>query len=246
MRRALSVVWFSIRVMYDDLLVLTVIGGLWLVVSLLVPSGVFWLTRALPAPMLTIPLNLGSFALIPPCTSAVFEVAVKVAREERIEFGHFWQGLKAHWKTSYKIAGILGISGGTIIFSLLFYFNNSQNTFFVVLGFLGLGFLVFWLCIQTYLWPLAIRGEKRIVLIMKNTSLLTLAFPVFTLVIAITLILVTALSVALPLLLLVWMPFVAILSSCALESSLERADILREVWREREVEEAPPRNKRDA
>ncbi|MBN1580781.1 MAG: hypothetical protein JXA89_08760 [Anaerolineae bacterium] len=232
----MQVVWFSIRAVYDDLFVLAGIGGLWLVVSLLVPAAVFWLTGFFPVSIVTVLLNLGSFVLVPPCTAAVYNVSVQVAKEKRIEFGYFWQGIKAHWKTSYKIAGILFISGGIIVFNALFYFNNSQNTFFLVAGILVLWFLLFWLCVQIYLWPLVIsQEEKRIVLMIKNASALTLAFPFFAFMMMTVIVLVTVLSVALPFLLLLWMPFVSVLSSRAFVSSLQQADDLKQKWHTRDA-----------
>lgn len=232
MRRALQVVWFSVRAIYDDLFILAGIGGLWLVTSVLVPAGVFGLTRLLPTSMMTILLNLGSFVLVPPCTAAVYQVALQVAREKQIEFGHFWQGFKAHWKTSYQVAAILAISGVIIIFSAFFYLNNSQNMVFLVAGILVLWILAFWLCVQIYLWPLVISQEKASVwAAMKNAGLLTLAFPVFTLVIMAFIVFVTALSVGLPLLLLLWMPFVSTLSCRAFESSLQQVDVVKQRWR---------------
>lgn len=243
MRRALSVIWFSIRAVYDELLVLAGIGGIWLAMSLLIPLGVLWLTRSLPVSVITILLNLGSFALMPPCTAAVFEVAVSIAREKRIEFGYFWQGFKAHWKTSYKIAGILFISGAVLVFNALFYLDHAQNTLFLVLGISVLWGLLFWLCVQIYLWPLGTQKEKRTMPMVQGAGLLTLAFPIFALVIMIAIALVTALSIVLPALLPLWMPFVAVLSSRAFESSSHQVDTLKKMWHERDAVETLPRNK---
>lgn len=237
MRRALHVMWFSIRAIYDDLFVLAGIGGLWLALSLFVPAGVFWLTQFLPSSMMTNLLELGSFILVPPCTAAVYNVTSRIAREKQIEFMYFWQGFKAHWKTSYKITGVLGLSGSVIVLSALFYFNNSQNKVFLIAGILVLWFLVYWLCVQIYVWPLIIlQQEKRVTVMIKNASSLMLAFPFFTLLIAIVIILVTVLSIALPFLLLFWMPFVSILSCRAFESSLQQIDIVKQGWRARDVE----------
>lgn len=232
MRRALQVVWFSIRAIYDELFILAGIGGLWLVMSLFVPAGILWLTRFLPPSMMTTLLNLGSFVLVPPCTAAVYQVAMKVAEEKQIEFGHFWQGFRAHWKTSYKVTVIVAISGIIIVLSVLFYFNNSQNIVFLVAGILVLWGLALWLCVQIYLWPLIISQKgQRIVMIVKNASLLTLAFPVFTLVITVLIVFVTILSVGLPILLVLWMPFVSVLSCRAFKSSLQQVDIVKLEWR---------------
>jgi uncharacterized membrane protein YesL len=119
------------------------------------------------------------------------------------------------------VAGLLLAIGAILVVDVLFYLRSS-NTLFAIIGFLGIWALVLWLAIQIYLFPLMIHQEdKRLGLILKNGSLLTLAYPFFALGIIIGIVLVTALSVLLIILLpTLWMPLVTLINNRALVSSL--------------------------
>jgi uncharacterized membrane protein YesL len=223
MKRVPGVVWFAIRSMYDELFPLSGMGVIWFVMAVVPPLGVFELTRTyLPNnPALGIVLVLLSLIPAPPATAALYYVTSFIAREKRIEFNYFWQGFKTYFWKSWAVAGVLLVTGAILIVDLMFYLRSS-NTLFAIVGFLGIWALVLWLAIQVYLFPLMIRQEdKRLRLILKNGSLLTLAYPVFALGILIAIVLFTALSALLVILLpTLWMPLVTLLNNRALVSSL--------------------------
>jgi uncharacterized membrane protein YesL len=223
MKRVPGVVWFAIRSMYDELFPLSGMGLIWFVMAVVPPLGVFELTRTyLPNnPVLGIVLVLISLIPAPPATAALYDVTSFIAREKRIEFNYFWQGLKTYFWKSWAVAGVLLIIGGILIVDVVFYLRSS-NTLFAIIGFLGIWALALWLVIQIYLFPLMIHQEdKRLVHIFKNGSLLTLAYPFFALGILVAMVLFTALSVLLIILLpTLWMPFVTLLNNRALVSSL--------------------------
>ena len=73
--------------------------------------------------------------------------------------------------------------------------------------------------------------------ILKNASLLTLAYPIFVLGILLAIALSTALSAILLILLpTLWMPFVAVISCRALASSLDTVELYRQKQAELEEE----------
>jgi uncharacterized membrane protein YesL len=238
MKRLFSILWFSMRGIYEDLFVLLGIGGLWLVMAVLLPSGMFWLTSTLMLPTaIAIVLNIASLVLVPPATAAVYHVTSHIARKKRVEFGYFWQGFKAYFWHSWKVAGVLIVIGAILAVDVLFYLNNSGNTLFLVVGLIGLWILAFWLGIQVYLFPLmVVQEDKSLKLLLKNASLLTLSYPFFAFTICIVLLLVTALSILLPVLFLLWMPFVSLLNNRALTSSLEQVEAFQKTRRELEEE----------
>jgi hypothetical protein len=82
------------------------------------------------------------------------------------------------------------------------------------------------------------QEDKRLLLIFKNGSLLTLAYPFFALGILVGLLLVTALSVLLIILLpTLWMPLVALINSRALVSSLGEVEQYQQAQEELDREE---------
>jgi uncharacterized membrane protein YesL len=237
MKRALQVAWFTVRAVYDELFVLGGMGLIWFLATLAAPYGVLALLGLLSPLAGWIGGLLALLVLAPPATGGIYHVASYIAREKRIEFGYYWEGVKATAPISWVIGGIVVASGAILVVDVVFYLT-SENTIFAVVGFLGLWALLFWLTVQVYLLPLAIMQEdKRIKVILKNASLLTLAYPFFALVTLVIAVLTAALSVAVVVLLVtVWMPFVAVLFSRATRSSLDQVEDFRRAQAELEQE----------
>jgi len=238
MKRIFGVVWFAIRTTYDDLYTLVGMGVVWFAVAVLLPYGVFWLTATfIPILAVMIPAILISLIPAPPITAALYHVASHLAREKRIEFNYFWQGFRSYFGLSWKVAGVLLLIGALLTFDVVFYLR-SENTIFSIIGFLGLWALAFWLAIQVYVFPLMVfQEDKSLKTILKNASLLTLAYPIFVLGILITIALATVLSgVLLILLPTLWMPFIAVLNCRALASSVDRVETYRKAQAELEEE----------
>lgn len=237
MKRVLPVTWFALRALYDELFSLAGMGLIWFIVAVVVPYGAFYLASLTSIPALVVIAVLISLIPVPPITGAIYSVATLIAREKRIEFGYLWQGFKSSFVLSWKIGGILLVSVLILVVDVWFYFS-SDSAVFSVIGFLGLWALLFWLGVQIYLFPLAfVQEDHSLKLMLKNASLLTLAYPLFALGILVVTALVTALSVLLVFILLatVWMPFIAILNSRATVSSLQQVEGYRQ--RQEEIEQ---------
>jgi uncharacterized membrane protein YesL len=243
MKRAFAVVWFAIRGVYDELFPLAGMGLLWFLMTVVPPGLAIQLASYLGlGPGLAIPLILISLIPAPPATAAVYHVTSLIAREKRIEFGYFWEGLKSYLGRSWAIAGVLLVLGVILAIDVWFFFERLDNTAFLVMFLVSLWAVVFWVAIQVYLYPLMVsQDDKRLLLIFKNAALLTLAYPLFSLIILVVLILITILSViSLILMPTLWMPFVALLNNRALASSLRQVEEYRQAQKEldeeREVE----------
>lgn len=238
MKRALSVAWFTIRAVYDEFFVLSGMGIIWFLVAATIPYGIFSLIDWLvPVPGLALGAAVVAFLPALPFTGALYYVAVHVAREERIEFGYFWTGLRTYLWPSLKM-GVVILAGGVILLVDVVFYVSSENTVFAVLGLLGLWVLLFWLGIQVYLFPLlVIQEDKRLLMTLRNGSLLALAYPFFTLGILLVALLATVLSTLFLLILLatVWMPLIAVLYSRATISALQEVESYQR--RRREIEQ---------
>jgi uncharacterized membrane protein YesL len=224
-RRTLSVAWFAVRGTYEDLMVLSGMGFLWFLMSVALPYGVFLLTaRFMPWPALSIALTVLSLVLVPPSTAAIFDVAWHLAREKRIEFAYFWQGLREYFWPSWKLSGIMLVALGILLADAYFFFRG-QGSFFAILGFIMLWALFFWIAIQVYLYPLLIAlEEKRLGIMFRNAAQLVAAFPLFCLLILIVALVLTVLSVLLFLpLATFWMPLIALLFSRAFTAAWDEA-----------------------
>jgi uncharacterized membrane protein YesL len=239
MKRVPGVIWFAVRNAYDELFPLSGMGLIWFVMAIVPPLGVFELARSvLPnSPVLGIILFLVSLIPAPPATAALYYVTSFIAREKRIEFNYFWRGFKAYFWRSWAVAGVLLVIGAILVVDVVFYLR-SESTLFAIVGFLGIWALALWLAIQVYLFPLMIHQEdKRLWLILKNGSLLTLAYPIFALGILVGVVLVTALSVLLVILLpTLCMPLVALINNRALVSSLGEVEQYQQARKELDEE----------
>jgi len=233
-RRALGVTWFALRVVYREMVPLTGVGLMWFVLCVTLPSGAYWLAdRLWPGSWLrlvAVPLGL---VVLPPATAGLYLVAERVAQERSFEHRLFWRGFRDHVAHSYGLVSVIVLSGSVLIFDAAFYLQREDSVSLIV-GFAGIGFLVFWLAVQLYLFPLLIEEEdKALKGILKNAGLLTLAFPFFSLGILLVSLMATVLGAFLLFLMpTLWMPFLAVLNSRALLSSLD------EVRRYREAQHA--------
>ncbi|MBN1642637.1 MAG: DUF624 domain-containing protein [Anaerolineae bacterium] len=243
MRRAFSVAWFAVRAVYDEVFVLAGMGLIWFVVAIAVPYGLTWLARLTGSWALFVFALLLSLIPIPPVTGALYSVASHIARDKPIAFSTFWRGFGEHFWLSWKVGGVVLLSGAILLFDVLFYLNAGSLLFSIV-GFLGLWALLFWAAAQIYLFPMAFAFENpSLRRLLRNAGSLVLAYPLFALGIAIVTVLATALSVLLLAVLFatLWMPFVAVLCSAATRSSLQEV----EHYRQRRAELDQERQKRD-
>ena len=228
MKRALAVAWFAMRALYDELFLMGAMGFIWFLVALALPYGVFYLVSLTGITWLTIVAVAIALIPLPPITGAIYSVAIHTAREERIEFGYLWAGFKAHFWQSWKV-GLIAMLGIGILVVDVFFYLGSENVAFRVIGFVVLWAILFWALIQIYLMPLSfIQEDPRLRTMLKNASLLTLAFPLYGITILVVAALATALSVLLLVFLLAtaWMPFIAILACRATISSVREVETI--------------------
>jgi uncharacterized membrane protein YesL len=229
-RRALAVTRFALRAVYDEMYALAGMGAIWFAISVAVPYGLTWLARQTHSPGLFVFALLLALIPIPPVTGALYDVASHIAREKPFTFRTFWHGIGAHFWLSWKVGGAILLSGAILALDVYFYLN-AGTLVFTVIGLLGLLALVFWTALQIYLYPMAFALETpSLRQALRNAGLLALAYPLFTIGIAVVTLLATALSVLLLAMLLatLWMPFVAVLHSRATQSSLEEVKRYRE------------------
>ena len=158
MRRALSVAWFSLRAVGDEMLTLAGMGLIWFLVAIAAPYGLTWLARLAGSRALFVFALVLSLIPVPPITGALFYVASYIAREKRIEFGYFWRGFRAYFWQSWQVGGVILVSGAVLALDVYFYLNAGALVF-TIIGFLGLWALVLWAAAQIYLFPMTFAFE---------------------------------------------------------------------------------------
>lgn len=214
MKNAFRITWWSLRDTYEELFIL--IGA------------------NLLALLLFIPVVTG-----PPALAGLHHLGFRIASEKRVEFGFFWEGFRSYFLDSWKLAALNILVFGILGADVWFYLFKMQGAW-QVLGLVGVWMLLMWTVAQLYTFPLLVRQEERkLFLLIKNTILLTLAYPGFSLTATVLLVLILALSLAFPILFVLAGPsFAAVMGAHALRHGIEMV----EAHQARQLEENDDQN----
>ncbi len=136
-----------------------------------------------------------SFLLTSPALGGIFHLSKKIAlNDPYIEATDFFQGIKEYWVKSFLllvISLIIPILSGS---ALIFYSQLAQaHPAGVVLWIVSLWAFIFFLLMQTYLFPLMVTQKMNVGKILKTSLLLALNNFGFTFVIVLVEILLLAL-----------------------------------------------------
>jgi uncharacterized membrane protein YesL len=171
-RLLVSVITASVRDLYDEMLLLVVANILWSGLSLLV-----------------IPL--------PPALMGMMYLANRLVHGQSVGVRVFFEGFKRYFVKSWQVA-LLNLVVA-IIFGVNIQFYNRFDTLAAqALRILWSYLLVVWVLVQLYVLPVLLEQEEpRVLLALRNATLLAVTNPVFTLLLAVVLVLVSGLCVVL-------------------------------------------------
>ncbi len=224
--RAFAVAWRAIASFYNEMFLLIGLSLLWWITGgifigvaaflgwpLLTMDGPWWL-----APLLAIPVG--------PATAALAHVARRVARDEHVDRSFYWEGFRLYWRKALALSAISMVILSLLCLNLVFY-SRLTITFLQALSFLWLYLIVFWLCAQLYLFPVLIAlKEPKIWAALRTTAVMAFANPIFSILLLILALALTALCVVLAILLpLAWPAVMMLLGENALKLLLERAGV---------------------
>ncbi|MBA3450158.1 MAG: YesL family protein [Chloroflexia bacterium] len=160
---------------------------LWRRLGLLVLANVLWLLLSLP------------IVTWPAATAGLFTLARRVVAEElddapwNSRISDFWDGFRTHWRRS-SLLTVIDLAGlGVIAVALVFYGRSAAEPIRWLAGPIALIGLV-WLAAQLYVFPLLLeRTANRPWEIMREALLMTLGYPLSSLSL-----LLTSLIIAVP------------------------------------------------
>jgi uncharacterized membrane protein YesL len=207
---ALRITWWSLRDTYEELFILI---------------GANLLTLLLFVPVVT----------GPPALAGLHNLGFHIANEKRVEFGLFWEGFRSFFLDSWKLAALNILVFGILGVDIWFYLFQAQGAWWVA-GLVGLWILLIWALAQLYTFALLVRQEERkFFLLLKNSVLLTLAYPAFSLTAAVLLVLILVLSLIFPIVfVLAGLSFATVMGAHALRHGIEMV----EAHQARQAEEA--------
>ena len=227
--RAFGVVWRTIVSFYNEMFLLIGLSLLWWITGGIF-IGVAAVAASLGWPLFTMddPWWLAPLLAIPvgPATAALAHVARRVAREERVDSSFYWEGFRLYWRKALALSAISMIILSLLCLNLAFY-KGLTITVLQALSFLWLYLVVFWLCAQLYLFPVLIAlKEPKIWAALRTTAVVAFANPLYSIVLLILALALTALCVVLAILVpLAWPALMLLLGENALKLLLERAGI---------------------
>jgi len=199
---ALKAFWQSIKSLYEDLLLLASVGLVWWVGTVLIVPG-------------------------PAVTAGLALIAYRIVHEERVNFSIFWEETKSSLGKGWKLAGVNLLALILIATNIVFYWRFEGWVRYVVVAWVYIALL--WLAMQLFLFPLLYEMEKpRLTWLLRNAALMPMFRPGYTLLTLILCLLVTALSIAVPFLLItVWPSLLALVGARTTASAIETVAVRR-------------------
>ena len=183
----------------------------WRHLGMLVVANILWLLLSLP--ILTWPA----------ATAGLFNLVRRVVQEELdasphdANLGDFWNGFRQYWLRSSVLSAIDLTGVGVIAVALIFYGSRTQEPLRWLVGPIGLVGLA-WLTAQLYVYPLLLqRPGSRPWQIMREALFVALGYPLssLSLLVTVLVLLVAAVALAGPIL-FVFFSAIAMLQTVAL------------------------------
>src|SRR5215216_5150454 len=166
-------------------------GVFWRRLGIMVVANVLWLL--LSVPIVTWPAaTAGLFYLVRRVVQEELDVPLQEAR-----LGDFWDGVRQYWLRSSLLTAIDLAGTGLIAVALVFYGGSTAEPLRWLVGPLGLIGLA-WVTAQLYVYPLLLeRIRSRPWEIMREALLIALGYPLSSLSLLVTVIVLTIAAIAL-------------------------------------------------
>ena len=163
----------------------------WRHLGMLVVANILWLLLSLP------------IVTWPAATAGLFYLVRRVVQEElegtprEARLGDFWDGFQQYWLRSSLLI-VIDLAGlGVIAVALVFYGGRPEEPLRWLVGPIGLVGLA-WIAAQLYIFPLLLeRTENRSWEIMREALLMTLGYPLQSLSLLLTVLVLLIAAVAL-------------------------------------------------
>jgi uncharacterized membrane protein YesL len=231
--RAFLVVGRAVVSFYNDLFLLIgmsllwwVTGGIFIGLAFLVGWTALSVAARQNVPLLDLsnPLWVAPLLAIPagPATVALANVARQSARNLRADSGFYWEGFRTYWKKALGINAISMVVLSLLLLNLMFYLSRTRSLL-QALAFLWAYLVVFWVSVVIYQAPVLVGlQEPKVLSTLRTAIAVAFANPLFSILIVILAVVLTGLSIALAILLvLAWPAVMALLGEHSLKLFVE-------------------------
>ena len=163
----------------------------WRHLGMLVAVNILWLLLSLP------------IVTWPAATAGLFHLVRRLVQEELeasprdANLSDFWNGFRRYWLRSSMLTAIDLASGGLLAVALVFYGGSTQEPLRWLVGPIGLVALA-WITAQLYVYPLLLqRPGSRPWEIMREALLIAVGYPLSSLSLLVTVLVLLIAAVAL-------------------------------------------------
>lgn len=236
---AFRVFWQAGKDLFDELFGLMLANLLWVLIS--VPLlGIAVALFIGGSPIIAGIVALLAVLPLAPASAGLTLIAERVSEGRTFNWRLFFDGFRAPRVLAWQNYGLWMLGLVLILVNLGFY-GGISSPIGAFLSVLFLYILLIWFSLLIYLGPLSVLQEdKRLRMIWRNAALLTLGRPVFTLLTALIMVILGALSVLIPLLLILIAPaFFAVWGFRATQAAIADAEERRRQFLEKQDAEAP-------
>jgi hypothetical protein len=233
-----------LKAAYDDLFLCVFLSLIWwacpIVILLLLGALGEWGAAIAQLPALLGFAGMMGLALVvllvqPLVTMGAQHVANRIANYRRADSGFFWDAWRRYPRKGY-LAFFLSLAIPALIaFQIIWYFNSQG--WLQVIGVIWLWLFLFSLMAGQYFFPLLWQqDEPKILLALRNSALLALQYPLYSLLMLVFQLLLSVISIALTLPLILLLP-----ALLALTGNLALVGILQDMGLAEQPPEAPVR-----
>lgn len=200
MKISFKVLWQACKGFYEEMFTLVGANLAWVLVlsaALGIPYGLSYIGVAAPAVLIAAVLLL--LGLVPPATAGMFYLTNQVAHHKSVEFRMLWDGAKMY-ATKAWLHTLLNLLAAVLIWANLQFYGAIDAQWAVIVRGLFVGIAVLWTLIQIYVFPMLLeQQEPKFFLALRNAAFMTFASPITTLILAVLMVVVAALSIGLAL-----------------------------------------------
>jgi hypothetical protein len=177
-RRAFTVLATTAYDFWDNLIVAVCANLIWSI--FLIPALLTgFLVMPQPFSLMLVLLVLGLTAGFG--TIGLHHMVADTRREERLEFGEYWRGIKLYWRRGLVLMLVNAAVAILIYANIYFYSIQFAGSPLGLLIIIWIYVGAVWLIMQMYVWAQAVRGDEfRLGTILRNALLVTFKYPQFT------------------------------------------------------------------
>jgi len=220
--KAFLVMGRTLKAAYDDLFLCVFLSIAFWVGTLALPLIFNSLARLVNLPLSVVaPVTLLLMLPAAPVTSGIQKATNRIANYLRVDNSFFWEGTRQYIGRGFLLFAINLLVPAAIIFNIWFYFNSQG--WLPIIGVAWIWLLLLWLLMGQYTFPLFWQQDSPdLKLVLRNSALLAVRHPLYSLLMLLFQIVLLAASTALTLPLILLAPgLIALAGNFALAGLLQ-------------------------